>query len=129
MVTDIASAGRNGLGTCVLSAVTLCTLGLAACGGNGGSGGSGTDETASPIKHVIIVVGENRSFDHLFATHVPLHPQEGIHNLLSEQIVTASGAPGPLFSKAHQYRISAAPNGGNFFISADLKDKTPYVTL
>src|SRR5215831_21425011 len=126
MVKHTARTGRDGLGACIFSVITLCSLGLAACGG---SGGSGTNETASPIKHVIIVVGENRSFDHLFATYVPLHPQEGIHNLLSEQIVTASGAPGPLFSKAHQYRISAAPNGGNFFISADLKDKTPYVTL
>jgi len=103
--------------------MTLCALGLAACGGAGNS------DTASPIKHVIIVVGENRSFDHLFATYVPMHPQEGIHNLLSEQIVTASGAPGPLFSKAHQYRISLAPNGASFFIGADLKDKTLYGTL
>ena len=29
--------------------------------------------TASPIKHVIIIVGENRSFDHLFATYIPKH--------------------------------------------------------
>jgi phospholipase C len=27
-------------------------------------------KTASPIKHVIIIIGENRSFDHLFATYV-----------------------------------------------------------
>ena len=27
--------------------------------------------TATPIKHVIIIVGENRSFDHLFATYIP----------------------------------------------------------
>jgi phospholipase C len=27
--------------------------------------------TATPIKHVIIIVGENRSFDHLFAAYVP----------------------------------------------------------
>ncbi len=27
--------------------------------------------TATPIKHVVIIVGENRSFDHLFATYVP----------------------------------------------------------
>jgi phospholipase C len=27
--------------------------------------------TASPIKHVIIIVGENRSFDDLFATYLP----------------------------------------------------------
>src|SRR5882762_2323767 len=26
-------------------------------------------KTATPIKHVIIIVGENRSFDHLFATY------------------------------------------------------------
>jgi len=132
MVKHIARTGRGGLGDCIFSVITLCTLGLAACGGSGGNGsngGSGTNETASPIKHVIVVVGENRSFDHLFATYVPLHPQEGIHNLLSEQIVTASGAPGPLFSKAHQYRISAAPNAGSFFISADLKEKTLYATL
>src|SRR5215469_9902965 len=129
MVTHIARTGRDGLGAGIFSVITLCTLGLAACGGSGGNGGTGTNETASPIKHVIIVVGENRSFDHLFATYVPMHPQEGIHNLLSEQIVTASGTPGPLFSKAHQYRISSAPNAASFFIGADLKDKTLYATL
>ncbi len=26
-------------------------------------------KTASPIKHVIIIVGENRTFDHIFATY------------------------------------------------------------
>jgi phospholipase C len=25
----------------------------------------------TPIKHVIVIVGENRSFDHVFATYVP----------------------------------------------------------
>src|SRR5579884_3616921 len=29
---------------------------------------SGDSSTASPIKHVIIIIGENRSFDHVFAT-------------------------------------------------------------
>ena len=34
-----------------------------------GQGQNGNDNsTASPIKHVIIIVGENRSFDHLYAT-------------------------------------------------------------
>ena len=28
-------------------------------------------DTRSPIKHVIIIIGENRSFDHVFATYVP----------------------------------------------------------
>ena len=134
MATRIARAARDGLGTCV-TAITLCTLGVAACGGsgntenNGHSANSRTGDTASPIKHFIIVVGENRSFDHLFATYLPRHPEEGIRNLLSEQIVTAAGAPGASFSRAFQYRITSAPNGGKFFSSADLKDKTQYATL
>ena len=28
------------------------------------------DKTTSPIKHVIVIVGENRSFDHEYATYV-----------------------------------------------------------
>jgi phospholipase C len=30
-------------------------------------------KTATPIRHVIIIVGENRSFDHWFATYLPRH--------------------------------------------------------
>jgi len=85
--------------------------------------------TATPIKHVIIIVGENRSFDHLFATYVPRHEEERILNLLSESIITAAGAPGRHFARAHQYQITSAPNGGKFFSSADLKNKTLYSTL
>ena len=33
--------------------------------------------TTTPIKHVIIIVGENRSFDHLFATYVPTRNETG----------------------------------------------------
>ena len=78
---------------------------------------------------MIIIVGENRSFDHLFATYVPKHREDKILNLLSEKIINADGTPGPNFAKAHQYQITAAPNGGHFFSSADLKDKTLYSTL
>jgi phospholipase C len=85
--------------------------------------------TATPIKHVIIIVGENRSFDHLFATYVPRRKGEGVQNLLSEEIITADGKPGRQFARAHQFQITSAPNGGKFFSSADLKNKTLYVTL
>jgi phospholipase C len=85
--------------------------------------------TATPIKHVIIIVGENRSFDHVFATYVPKLGGETILNLLSEKIVNADGSPGSNFAQAHQYKITAAPNGGKFFSSADLKDKTLYTIL
>lgn len=128
MATYIQRGAPRLLAAC---AAALCALGLAACGGANGTGETATDalETASPVKHVIIVVGENRSFDHVFATYVPRHPEEGIHNLLSEEIVTPSGAPGRLFSRAYQYQITSAPNGGSYFISADLRDKTLYDTL
>jgi phospholipase C len=83
--------------------------------------------TASPIKHVIIIVGENRSFDHLFATYVPKHPEERVRNLLSEGIITADGSPGPRFARAHQFQITAPPNGsGNFFMSAGASSKLLY---
>ena len=58
-------------------------------------------ETTSPIKHVIIIIGENRSFDHVFATYKPKNG-ETVFNLLSEGIVNADGTPGANFSKAQQ---------------------------
>jgi phospholipase C len=85
--------------------------------------------TATPIKHVIIIVGENRSFDHLFATYVPKRSEEKVLNLLSERIINADGTPGPKFAKAQQFQITSAPNGGKFFSSADLNSKTVYATL
>src|SRR5499433_2239182 len=85
--------------------------------------------TASPIKHVIIIVGENRSFDHLFATYEPKHKNERVLNLLSEHIINEDGTPGPNFAKAHQFQIVAPPNGGEFFISADMAQKQLYATL
>ena len=59
------------------------------------------DQTTSPIKHVIVIIGENRSFDHVFATYVPKNGQK-VWNLLSEGIIKADGSPGPNFSKAEQ---------------------------
>jgi len=59
------------------------------------------DNTNSPIKHVIVIIGENRSFDHVFATYEPRGRQR-VWNLLSEGIVNKDGSPGPNFSKAAQ---------------------------
>jgi phospholipase C len=59
------------------------------------------DDTATPIKHVIVIIGENRSFDHVFATYVP-KKGEKVWNLLSQGIVKADGTPGPNFPKAEQ---------------------------
>src|SRR5260370_7622979 len=64
-------------------------------------------ETRTPIKHVIIIIGENRTFDHLFATYKPVHRHEKVWNLLSRGIVREDGAPGPNYAEALQYQ---APN-------------------
>jgi phospholipase C len=65
-----------------------------------------SNHPVSPIKHVIIIVGENRSFDHLFATYVP-KKGESVNNLLSEGIINADGKPGPNYAQAHQFTADA----------------------
>src|ERR1700759_998235 len=50
------------------------------------AGPASDNNTRSPIKHVIVIIGENRSFDHVYATYVPKHGQY-VWNLLSEGIV------------------------------------------
>ena len=75
--------------------------------------------TATPIKHLIIVIGENRSFDNLFGTYQPANPVQQVSNLLTQQIVTAAGLPGPNFAGAAQqqaldnttYQISPQKTG------------------
>ena len=62
-------------------------------GGGGGGMGLHDADTASPIRHVIVIVGENRSFDHVFATYVPRAGQH-VSNLLSRGIVNSDGTPG-----------------------------------
>jgi phospholipase C len=62
--------------------------------------------TRTPIQHVIVIVGENRTFDHIFATYEP-KKGESINNLLSEHIVNADGTPGSNFSFANQYAADA----------------------
>ena len=57
--------------------------------------------TATPIQHVIVIIGENRTFDHVYATYVPKHGQR-VLNLLSRGIVKADGTPGPNASLAFQ---------------------------
>jgi acid phosphatase len=60
--------------------------------------------TRTPIKHLIVVVGENVTFDTLFGTYVPERKRESIRNLLSEHIVNADGTPGPRYFRAVQFK-------------------------
>src|SRR5215472_9221967 len=77
------------------------------------------DDTSTPIKHVIVIIGENRSFDHVFATYVP-KKGETVWNLLSEGIVKKDGTPGPNFSKFEQAAASDTASDG--FLMSPAKD-------
>ena len=84
-------------------------------------------ETETPIKHVIVLIGENRTFDHLFATYVP-KSRDSIKNLLSEGIIKADGTPGKNFGKAAQFQ-AIAPFKTKYYASLNGNDKAPYSTL
>src|ERR1700686_3010628 len=57
--------------------------------------------TATPIKHGIVIIGENRTFDRMVATYQPRHG-ERVSNLLSKAIEPRDGPPGPNFFLASQ---------------------------
>ncbi|PWT73198.1 MAG: phosphoesterase [Proteobacteria bacterium] len=73
--------------------------------------------TRTPIKHVIVLIGENRTFDHIFATYQPRH-HESIQNLLSRGIVNADGSPGPNHDLARQFKVGNI-NPVAYFVSTD----------
>jgi phospholipase C len=81
--------------------------------------------TTSPIKHVIVLIGENRSFDHAFGTYVPQAGQT-VSNLLSKGIVNADGTPGPNFALAAQSTVGAQPA---FYVGINPASRTPYAIL
>jgi phospholipase C len=78
--------------------------------------------TTTPIKHVIVIIGENRSYDHVFATYKPKAGEE-TNNLLSQGIVNADGTPGPNFKKAEQ--LQANTDGDPFRLSPDKQEAFP----
>jgi phospholipase C len=65
------------------------------------------------IRHLIVVVGENRSFDNVFGTYVP-SGSETIWNLLSKGIVFNNGQPGHNVALAAQQQ---ATNTGTYKLS------------
>ena len=66
--------------------------------------GDRSNQTTTPIKHVMLIIGENRTFDNVFGTFKPANSSQTVYNLLSEGIVNSDGTPGPNFAKAEQYQ-------------------------
>ena len=83
----------------------------------------GDSATRTPIKHVLLIIGENRSFDHLFGLFRPGAGQS-IFNLLSERILNADGSPGPNFARAPQWQAA-----GSGLYSIHPTRTAPFATL
>src|ERR1700690_495261 len=79
--------------------------------------------TATPIQHVIVIIGENRTFDHVYATYVPKGGQH-VLNLLSRGIVKADGTPGANAALAYQ---NSAVDTSPFEISPSGKSLFPNI--
>jgi len=107
-----------------VSAVALCAAGAALADDDKRDEHNGM-RTETPIKHVIVVIGENRTFDHVYGTYKPGHGQS-IRNLLSEGIVKADGSPGPNFPAARQF---TTPPEQSYYIGVPGGLKTPYSVL
>jgi phospholipase C len=90
--------------------------------------GSNDGNTTTPIKHVIVVIGENRTFDHLFATYQPVNKEETVLNLLSEGIVNADGTPGPNYASTTQYQAMDTAADQKVYLLSPPKTG-PYTTL
>jgi len=102
LIRQVSAAAAVGL---VASALTAAAAGASPQAASASNGGTtlvaAAHFTTTPIKHVVIIIGENHSFDNVFATYQPPGHQH-IRNLLSEGIVTKSGDPGPNFAAASQ---------------------------
>ena len=73
----------------------LWTAHLAICGSGAAAQAAEQRDTRTPIKHLIVVIGENHSFDNIFATYRPRDPSQRVWNLRSLGIVNRFGLPGP----------------------------------
>jgi phospholipase C len=103
-VRQVASSALQRLSLGIASVALLQFIAAASLNGQQ----TGDADTTTPIKHVIVIIGENRSFDHVFATYQPKSGQT-VWNLFSEGIVNADGTPGPNFRYAEQHDSADEP--------------------
>jgi phospholipase C len=137
MTFDFKNHWRTTTALCIAS-VALATTAYAGNSGlntllaeiNEAAGGHDSDhhhgegaKTASPIKHVIVLIGENRGLDHTFGVYKPKGAGQTISNLLSKGIVKEDGSPGANFALSQQYSVAQQ---SSYYISAPVASKFPY---
>jgi acid phosphatase len=67
--------------------------------------GQRNGDTTTPIKHVIVIIGENHTFDNVFGVFQPVNGQK-VNNLLSQGMVTCRGDAGPNVGEAAQQQAT-----------------------
>jgi hypothetical protein len=124
MTFNFKTHWRTTTALCIVSTITLATTAYAAgLGGLGaveqlvadlehGNSNKGSTKnpsdgvkTASPIKHVIVLIGENRGLDHTFGVYKPKGAGQTISNLLSKGIVNEDGTAGILYRRSDRCEI------------------------
>jgi phospholipase C len=143
MIFNFKKHWRTTTALCFVSTMVVATVAYAASGGrsnwdnqpnhnhnpgnsnnnNNNNNSTGGVKTASPIKHVIILIGENRGLDHTFGVYKPKGQGQTIANVLSKGIVNEDGTPGPNFAKAQQFSVAGQTA---YYIGAPSIGKTPY---
>jgi len=119
LIGPASGFGLAALAAAVVAGATALTSGGAAAATHG----SGPPPTTTPIKHVVVIIGENHTFDNVYATYQPPKGQQ-VDNLLSEGIVTKNGDPGPNYGQAVQLK---ATNRKVYSLSPKITG--PYTTL
>src|SRR5215470_20274996 len=112
-----------GVAVCAMAINALASIAKAV-----GESNSNDNNTTTPIKHVIVIIGENRTFDHLFATYQPVNKGETVLNLLSEGIINADGTPGPNYSAVTQNQAMNTAADQKIYLLNPPKTG-PYTTL
>jgi phospholipase C len=111
--------------------VALCTMaagGFASAVAASGESNTNDGNTTTPIKHVIVIIGENRTFDHLFATYQPVNKGETVLNLLSQGIVKDDGTPGTSYAAGIQNQAMDTTEDQKTYLNSPPKTR-PYTTL
>src|SRR5215472_580591 len=107
-----------------LSTVAALAIGCAAATNAQTNSAPDAVRTETPIKHVIALIGENHSFDNVFATYRSKR-DHFVSNLLSRRIVNPDGMPGPAAAEAAQSVVNI-PLPSTYFMGTGFT-KTPYL--
>jgi len=124
LASQVWQSARTGLASLVMLQMSLAGPLVGSAQAKEHDGDSGK-QARTPIQHVIVIVGENRTFDHIFATYEP-KDGESVDNLLAKHIVKEDGTPGKNFAAAYQYAADAT-DSATYQLAP--KKKTLYSTL